>query len=119
VSQEVSSVAKTATSGIDSPTIQQRRFESTLVLSNGGVVALGGLISTNRTVSGSGVPWLKDVPVAGALFQSQGRNSGRSELIVLLTARILSDRAGSERAMSDLMADMRELQGRGLLPKRE
>jgi general secretion pathway protein D len=116
VAQEVSNVTKTVSSGINSPTIQQRRFESTLEMRDGGVVALGGLISSNHSVSDSGVPYLKDVPVLGALFKSQGHSATRNELVVLLTARIMSDAAGSDRAMKDLVADMRELQGRGLLP---
>lgn len=116
VVQEVSSVARTNTSGIDSPTIQQRRFESALILQNGGTVALGGLISTNRTESNSGVPGLKDVPYVGALFGSQRTERNRSELIVLLSATIINDRASADRAMNDLAADMHELQSRGLLP---
>jgi general secretion pathway protein D len=61
IAQEVSGVAKTVTSGIDSPTIQQRKLSSTLVLQDGAVVALGGLISHRRSDSDSGVPGLKDV----------------------------------------------------------
>uniref|UniRef100_UPI0026F2861F type II secretion system protein GspD n=1 Tax=Phenylobacterium aquaticum TaxID=1763816 RepID=UPI0026F2861F len=116
VSQEVSSVAKTSTSGIDSPTIQQRRFESALLLRNGGVVALGGLISSTRTTSRTGVPGLKDTPFIGALFRSDGQSQSRNELIVLLSAKILDDAAASDRALNDLAADMHELQSRGLLP---
>jgi len=116
VSQEVSSVAKTSTSGIDSPTIQQRRFESALILQDGATVALGGLISTNRSRSNSGVPWVKDVPGVGALFKTQGRDNNRSELIVLLSAKILPDPETASKAMADLATDMRELQSRGLLP---
>lgn len=117
VSQEVSSVGRTSTSGIDSPTIQQRRFESTLVLEDGGTVALGGLISTTRSNNNSGVPWLKDVPGVGGLFSTRNRDQSRSELIVLLSARIIGDKASAGRAMADLAADMTELQARGLLPK--
>uniref|UniRef100_UPI0037C9111D type II secretion system protein GspD n=1 Tax=Phenylobacterium sp. TaxID=1871053 RepID=UPI0037C9111D len=116
VSQEVSSVGRTSTSGIDSPTIQQRRFESTLVLEDGGTVALGGLISTTRSNNNSGVPWLKDVPGVGGLFSTRNRDQSRSELIVLLSARIIGDKASAGRAMADLAADMTELQARGLLP---
>ncbi len=118
VNQEVSSVARTNTSGIDSPTIQQRSFDSVLIVRNGGVVALGGLISTNRTNGNSGVPGLKDIPAVGALFRSQGRTSSRSELIVLLRAKILADAAATDQAMTNLLDDMHELQGRGLLPSR-
>jgi len=117
VAQEVSSVAKTSSSGIDSPTIQQRRFESALILENGRTVALGGLISSTRSDSNSGVPGLKDVPGLGALFRSQGRDHSRSELIVLLTAKIITDSASADKAMADLAIDMHELQSRGLLAR--
>ena len=46
---------------------------------------------TTRSASNSGVPGLKDVPGIGALFRSQGRDSSRSELIVLLSAKIITD----------------------------
>lgn len=116
VSQEASSVSKTVTSGIDSPTIQQRRFASTLIVQDGGVVALGGLISSNKTTGRSGVPGLKDVPMLGSLFRSDSDNVTRTELIVLLKARILRDQAANNAALADLAHDMTELQGRGLLP---
>ena len=116
VSQEVSNVAKTNTSGIDSPTIQQRRFESTLVMPDGGVVALGGLISRTRTEGNSGIPWLKDIPGVGMAFRSEGKSATRTELIVLLSARIIDDAAEAQTAMASLLADMQELQHRGLLP---
>lgn len=118
VEQEVSNVAKTVTSGIDSPTIQQRRFESTLVMHDGGIVALGGLIGSSKTTGNSGVPFLKDLPFAGALFKSDSRNVSRTELIVLLTARIIKDSATERAVMDDLLKDLKELQARGLLPTR-
>lgn len=116
VTQEVSSVARTVTSGIDSPTIQQRKLESSLAIADGAVVALGGMISRTRTRNEAGVPGLRNVPGVGALFKSQSRDESRTELIVLLTARIITDPAGSERTMQDLYADLRELRARGLLP---
>jgi len=116
VAQEVSSVAKTITSGIDSPTIQQRKLESTLILDDGAVVALGGLISHSRTRNDTGVPRLRHAPVIGPLFRSDDRDESRTELIVLLTARVVSDRAASDRVMGDLLGDLKELQARGLIP---
>jgi len=116
VVQEVSSVGSTTTSDIDSPTIQQRRFESTLVLHDGGTVALGGLISSNRSHGRSGVPLLKDVPALGALFRTDSNTNDRTELIVLLKAKILGSPVVDEAAMNDLMSDMHELRKNGLLP---
>jgi general secretion pathway protein D len=118
VNQEVSSVAKTMTSGIDSPTIQQRKFESALILRSGGVVALGGLINSNVTQSNSGVPGLRSLPGVGSLFRSNGRSQTRTELIVLMSAKIMRDEASATSVMSDLFQDMLELQRRGLLPTR-
>jgi len=117
ISQEVSAVAKTITSGIDSPTIQQRKFESTLVLKDGAVVALGGLISQRRSKTNSGLPGLKDVRVLGNLFKSQGRDEARTELIVLLTARIVRDPEASDQMTESLLLDMREIEARGLAPR--
>lgn len=117
VAQEVSSVAKTTTSGIDSPTIQQRRFESTLLLRDGQVVALGGLISSTRSNGDRGVPYIKDVPLLGALFKSQERAERRTELIVLITARVMRSDESSARVMTDLMADLNEIKSRGLLDR--
>lgn len=115
VSQEVSSVIQTKTSTINSPTIQQRKFESTLTLKDGGVVALGGLISRTRNEGNTGVPGLKDVPGLGRLFKTSTRDIARTELIVLLRARVMSEADQSDGAMRNLFNDMRELKARGLL----
>lgn len=117
IAQEVSGVAKTVTSGIDSPTIQQRKLSSTLVLQDGAVVALGGLISHRRSDSDSGVPGLKDVKLLGNLFKSKSKEGARTELVVLLTVRIMRDPAASSLMTRDLLADMREIESRGLLPR--
>lgn len=115
ISQEVSSVARTTTSGIDSPTIQQRRLESVLILSDGGTVALGGLISTTRSQGRSGLPYVSDVPLLGALFRNDTADERRTELIVLLTARIIRDEATAQQALEYLMSDLREIYARGLV----
>jgi general secretion pathway protein D len=118
VSQEVSSVIQTKSSGIDSPTIQQRKFESTLTLRDGGVVALGGLISRTRNEGNSGLPGLKDVPGLGRLFKTTTRDIARTELIVLLRARVMTEADQSDTALRNLFNDMRELNARGLLDGR-
>lgn len=118
VSQEVSSVIQTKSSGIDSPTIQQRKFESTLALQDGGVVALGGLISRTRNEGNTGVPGLKDVPGLGRLFKTSTRDTARTELIVLLRAKVMTEADQSDGALRNLFNDMRELNARGLLDGR-
>jgi len=115
VTQEVSSVTATTTSAIDSPTISQRHLDSSLIINDGEVVALGGMISSTKSKSDSGLPFVKDLPGVGALFRTSSNDSTRTELVVLLTAKILRDRAGSDRVMADLYADMQDLKAHGLL----
>ena len=86
--QEVSNVIPTTTSGINSPTIQQRRMSSTIVVHDGDTVALGGLIRETISKGQSGIPILKDIPLLGALFRSNNKSIGRTELIVLIRPRI-------------------------------
>jgi general secretion pathway protein D len=104
VAQEVSQVARTTSSGIDSPTIQQRKIESKLLVPSGQSVALGGLISTTQTGSVTGIPVLKDIPLLGALFRSDSRIVERTELLVFLTPKLLVDARASVEA-TDLLRD--------------
>jgi general secretion pathway protein D len=115
VAQEVSTVVPTSTSGIDSPTIQQRKLESTLVLSDGGLIAIGGLISRSRNIGDSGIPGLMRLPFVGALFRSTDNTHDRTELIVFLSARIIRDEASSKAATAALERDLTEIKARGML----
>jgi len=99
ISQEVSEVTNTVTSGIDSPTIQQRKFNSTVAVANNSTVALGGLIRESRTSNNSGVPGLKNAPIIGNLFKSTDNTTRRTELIVFLTPRIIRNQTDSDRAL--------------------
>ena len=113
VTQEVSSVARTQTSGIDSPTIKQRLMESQLVVPEGTVVALGGLINSSNSDSDGGVPFIKDVPLVGALFKGRQTNRDRTELVVLIQVKILRDSAAYDSLLSSLGADLRDNLGEG------
>jgi len=109
VSQQVSSVSTTTTSGIDSPTISQRQMQSRLIVPEGIVVALGGLISSNNSSSDQGVPVLKDVPFLGALFKGTTKSLNRTELIVLLQARIIRDDAGYGAILANVDSDLKDI----------
>lgn len=89
IAQEVSDVAQTTTSGINSPTIQQRRIASTVATRSGQMIALGGLIrdSVNRTRSG--IPFLSQIPVVGGLFGTHNNIGSRTELIILITPTVI------------------------------
>ena len=92
IEQEVSSVANTTTSGIDSPTISQRKISTNIAVDNGQTIAMGGLIQESKTKTK--VPIAGDVPVLGNLFRKKTDKVGKTELLVLITPRVI--RNGSE-----------------------
>lgn len=89
ISQEVSDVAETRTSGIDSPTIRQRKVQTSVALGDGQTLALGGLVQEADNVANSQVPGLGKVPVVGNLFRSKSSRKGRTELLILIRPRVV------------------------------
>ncbi|MDD1612725.1 MAG: type II secretion system secretin GspD [Methylococcaceae bacterium] len=89
VEQSVERATKTDTSDIDSPTIQTREITSNVAVLSGETIVLGGLIDKSNTFSKTGIPFLHDLPLVGSLFGSTIRNEDRTELVVLITPRVL------------------------------
>jgi general secretion pathway protein D len=89
IEQEESSAVQTTSSSIDSPTIQQRKLRSTVVVNSGETIALGGLIRDTQTDAVSGIPLLSSIPFLGKLFSSTTETGRRTELLVLLTPRVI------------------------------
>jgi len=109
ITQEVSNSVPTTTSGIDSPTIQQRRLTTTVVVKNGDTIALGGLITESKSMSKSGVPYLQRIPILGALFRDTDKQTTRTELILLITPRVMRDDAEFQNVMDDLRNEFKLL----------
>jgi general secretion pathway protein D len=91
INQEVSDVAATKTSGIDSPTIRQRKVQTSVALGDGQTLALGGLVQENNSASRSEVPGLGKVPVLGNLFRNKNSRKGRTELLILIRPRVVQN----------------------------
>lgn len=91
IEQEVSSVVLTTTSGINSPTIQRRRISSTISVQSGETIALGGLIQESIQTSDTGIPYLSRIPILGNLFKSSRDTEVRTELLILIKPRVVSN----------------------------
>ena len=91
IEQEVSAVVKTTTSGIDSPTIQQRRVKTTVVVNDGEVLALGGMIQEQASKTSNQIPLLGDIPGLGAAFSNRGDQVQKTELVILITPKVVRD----------------------------
>ena len=86
VAQEVSGVQpETNTNGINSPTFSERAVTSRVSIQDGQTIGLAGLISDSDSHQNQGIPYLKNVPVLGALFSTQNNERTRTELLVLIT----------------------------------
>ena len=91
IEQEVSSVVRTTTSGIDSPTIRQRKLATTVVVSDGETLTLGGLIQERDTKGRKQIPVIGNIPVLGNLFKEKTDNIDRTELIIFIRPRVIRD----------------------------
>lgn len=92
ISQEVSNAVSTTSSDIDAPTIQQRQVESTVAVHSGETLVLGGLIQETTSNAESGIPLLRRIPLVGKLFGETKEEKRRTELLVLITPRVVGDR---------------------------
>jgi general secretion pathway protein D len=109
VQQEVSDVAQTTTSAIDSPTINQRKFHTQIAVESGQVVAIGGLIQTSRSRIDSGVPGLSRIPVVGAAFRQRDNKRSRDELVVFLKPTLIRSRSEADAVTAELAAGLRAM----------
>jgi general secretion pathway protein D len=89
IDEETSDPVRTESSNIDSPTIQQRRVASTVAVQSGQTVVLGGLIQDRRTERSTGVPILHRLPILGPLFGVTSGEDRRTELLIVITPRVI------------------------------
>ncbi len=79
------------------PVIDVRRAETTIEVGNGESIVIAGLYRNQSDSTEAGVPALKDVPMLGRLFGAQTARANSTELIVVVTARLI----GSTRARAE------------------
>jgi general secretion pathway protein D len=90
INQEVSQ-PKAAVTGNPNPDVSTRNAKTSVVVANGESLVLGGLIRENSIMSSSGLPLLSKIPVLGALFGRQQITKDRTELLLMITPKIVSD----------------------------
>lgn len=89
ITQELSSSIPDGTNNTNSPTIFTRRVATSLSISDGGSVLVGGLIDTTENESESKVPFLGDLPFLGKLFTSTSKSTSRTELMILIAPYVV------------------------------
>jgi general secretion pathway protein D len=94
--QETSSVVDGTATNSSGPITNKRAIESSVLVNDGAIVVLGGLLEDNLTDSESKVPVLGDVPLVGNLFKSRNRHYVKTNLMVFLRPAIVRDAAAAE-----------------------
>ena len=89
---------------VQSPSIFNRAVSTSLSLRDGSSVLIGGLMSRRVTNSDGGVPYLKDIPVLGGLFESNSRRNNKTELVLMIVPYIVEtdeEALGLTRSVAD------------------
>ncbi|MEX1826971.1 type II secretion system secretin GspD [Luteibacter sp. CQ10] len=99
VSQVVSSPGNRDASG-NFP-ITQREVATQVAVQSGQTVLLGGMIQQNDVLSDTGIPGLNRIPIFGRLFGSTSRSRDRTELLVLITPKVITDGSDAKQVTDE------------------
>jgi general secretion pathway protein D len=115
IAQEVSDVAAQATNSVQgSPTFDDQTFRTRVAVQDGQTVGMAGLIRDNLSNGNTGIPFLKDIPILGALVSTQNNTRARTELLVLITPHVVHDQRDARALTEDLRS---QLINAGLVPQ--
>ena len=75
------------------PAINTKQVQTQVLVENGGTVVIGGIFTQEEQNQVNKVPLLGDIPVLGYLFQNRVRSTQKTELLIFITPKIVSDKA--------------------------
>jgi type II secretory pathway component GspD/PulD (secretin) len=104
VTPEVSSLSSSSvqiSENLNSPIFNTRKAKTIVTVQDGHTIVIGGLISTKNDNRENKVPVIGDIPLLGLLFKSTTVVKERSELMIILTPRIIRNVDQSDRATND------------------
>ena len=106
VEQEISSVQRSQAQSL-TPTISQRKVSSTVSVTSGQTVMLGGLISERQQRGRDGLPVLGDLPLIGDAFRSNQNSGTRTELIILIRPQVIRDSLDAQHVAEQMRSQLR------------
>ncbi|MES2946836.1 MAG: type II secretion system secretin GspD [Pseudomonadota bacterium] len=99
--QEISSVQASTARDANGPTTNKRSIESNVVVADGSIVVLGGLLQDEYSGNQEKVPVLGDVPVFGNLFKAETRSRKKTNLMVFLRPVVVRDTLATDNLSLD------------------
>lgn len=117
--QEVSSIDERASASANAAGIvtNKRAIDTSILLDDGQIMVLGGLLQDGYSQSNDAVPWLSTIPGIGALFRNERRAITKTNLMVFLRPYIIRDSEAGRSITLNRYDFMRRAQG-GLQPER-
>ena len=109
VDQTVTDLGPTKESADGQPTFLERQISSKVAVRSGETIVLGGLIKNSKKSSKAGVPYLHEVPVLGSLFGTTSNDDARTELLVIITPRVVRSDIDIRSVSEDLRDRMKGL----------
>jgi general secretion pathway protein D len=110
VKQEVNEVGENEPPPINSPRFTKREAETSVVLLRDQTLVLGGLIQNKRTRIRTGIPWLNRIPILGYLFGSVQDTTEKTELVLLITPRVVGTAVDAARITDQMRRVTPELE---------
>ena len=108
--QEISAVKASSEESKNGPTTTKRSIESTVLVEDGSIIVLGGLLQDKYSGGQDKVPLLGDIPGVGVLFRSDSRTRQKTNLMVFLRPVVLRSATASTQLSMDRYDLMRGLQ---------
>lgn len=93
IKQKISNQVDAGATSAISPSIFERTINTEVIAASGQTIMLGGLISENTSNKDSEVPFFSKLPLLGRLFEAETENNTKTELVVLVTPRIIESAA--------------------------
>lgn len=84
--------------GVASPIIAERTVDTVVTVKDGQSVVIGGLIQTTEEMRKSKVPFIGDIPIIGVPFRTSSMTNVKTELLVILTPRVVSGQSDEDVA---------------------
>ena len=109
IEQEDSSPGAKLTDSADIST-NKRSIKTTVLIEDGGIIVLGGLMSDTVTESEDRVPGLGAIPIIGNLFKSRSGSRQKKNLLVFIRPRIMRDADATESTSEEMYNDVRRSQ---------
>ena len=107
ISQNISNDGPGSSGAGGNPDIFDRSVTTEVIANSGQTIMLAGLISENASTGGSGTPILSKVPLLGNLFKADTDIADRTELVILVTPKVVEDTSGWKPLMEEFRKQMK------------